>query len=208
MKINDYHYLKSFTVPDSWQQVDAFENEFNTETLLAFSPKKNPEVRLELYYRGFPLSPTGSKAFRDALVKSPVLLFDENKKNNLLSRELKSIVSLQEVLGNVGNNQLANKYTGIQGPCFYLVRLESLIWKEMPVLAARGYFKDPEDGKRGAEFCGFYIDAIRQAPICRAEEIYLQAPTEELQLKYIPDFQQSLASIEWLDKEQEQAKID
>jgi hypothetical protein len=47
-------------------------------------------------------------------------------------------------------------------------------------------------------FCGFFIDTNPRQPESRIEEVYLQAPNDELYRKYLPVFQESLKSIEWL----------
>ncbi len=199
MKIIDYHYIKSLILPDDWVEVEAVQGRRSEQTVRSFAPKNDLAVRIELFYRGLPVSEEAAIALRKTLSVAPKLLFDLNSKSELSTADLQLIEGLEEVLGNIGNNQIVNKQKGRRGPPFVLLKLEALIWNDRPLLGARGYFKNPENNKRVSEFCGFFINAKPKDASCIVEEIYLQAPSEELQMKYLPAFQQGLSSLQWLN---------
>ena len=187
-------------MPQDWIEVESVEGGANAQTVRSFAPKTNSAVRIELFYRGLPISKAAASVFRKTLKLAPSLIFDLNNKNELAASEVQLIGDLEEVLGNVGNNQIVNKLDGRQGAPFMLVRLEALIWNTKPLLAARGYFKNPENNTRVSEFCGFFIDANPKDISCKVEEIYLQAPKEDIYIKYLPVFQQCVSSLEWRSK--------
>lgn len=170
----------------------------NIQTIRSFSPPENPAVRMELFYRGLPVSEDAGASFRKILKLAPKVIFNRQIKSEPTTVETQCITELIEVLGNVGNNQITNKQIGFRGPAFILNRLEVLPWSGKPLITTRGYFQDPENNNMINEFYGFFIDADPNDTACNIEEIYLEAATEELYKQYLPAFKQSLNSIQWL----------
>ncbi len=197
MKISYYHYIKSLVLPEDWAELESVEVGRPVQTVRSFAPKNDPDVKIELFYRGLPVSEAATIVLRKTLALAPKLIFDWEFKDQLSASDLQLMGELKEILGNVGNNQIVNQRQGRRGAPFMLLRLEALVWNDKPVLAARGYFKNPEDNTRVSEFCGFFIDANPKDASCQIEEIYLQAPNENLQLKYLPVFKQCVSSLEW-----------
>jgi len=198
LKIENYRYIKSFQLPNGWREEKPVTG-IATSIVRSFSPPGNTAVKLEFFYRGLPLDEKSSKSFRGALKLAPRLMFDNSSTNKLESSDARLICDLEGVLGNVGNNQISNTETGFSGPSFSLDRLDALIWNNRPLLAARGWFIDPESAERRSAFCGFFIDANPNEKNCSVEEIYLEAEAEaeDLYLQYMPELEKCLHSIEW-----------
>ncbi len=199
MKIENYHCIKSLKLPAGWAECKAGSG-FATRIVRSFTPPGSSDVKMEFFYRGLPVSDAAGKAFRKVLKQAPKTVFDHNNSNKPTKAEVQLICDLEEVLGNIGNNQISNTETGPSGPPFLLERLDALLWNDKPLLAGRGWFINPETGERRYAFCGFFIDANPNQAACSVEEIYLEADKEDLYAQCMPQFEECLRSIEWLAK--------
>ena len=199
MKIVNYRYIKALSLPIGWVENNVPQN-FGPQITRSFSPANNSAVNITLFYRGFPLSESAAASFKRALSNSPQVIFDAQNNPSPEELAIELVCNLEEVLGNVGNNQITNTGTGPLAPPFVLNRLEAMIWNNKPILAARGTFYDPEEGKPLNEFCGFFVYVPDAQGNSNVEEIYLEAQTKDLFFKYLPAFTDCLKSIEWLSK--------
>jgi hypothetical protein len=197
--IENYRCIKSLQLPAGWTESTPAVG-IVTAVVRSFSPADNANVKMEIFCRGLPLSEESSKSFRKALKLAPKSLFDSESVDKSAVPDALLISDLEEALGNVGNNQIANTETGCSRPPFKLERLDALIWNGKPALAARGWFYNVETNERFNAFCGFFIDAQPKGTTSEVEEIYLQVRTESDYLRYLPEFEHSLSSIEWFSK--------
>ena len=197
LKIENYRYIKLLELPAGWKENTPTRG-IATAVVRNFTPPDTTGVEINLFCRGLPLSEAVRKSFREVLKLAPKLIFDCNSASKPSAVDTQLICNLEEVLGNVGNNQIANTETGFSGPPFKLERLDTLVWNGKPLLAARGWFSNPENGKRLNSFCGFFIDANPSQAACNVEQIYLQVEKENLYLQYLPQFQECLQSLVWI----------
>jgi hypothetical protein len=197
LDIENYAYIKFMRLPPGWVEVPLDDEGFDIRALRIFSPPETAEVRLELLNRGYPLGQDDAETFRQLLTVAPKVIFERKDKEAPSKATVSLLEGLAEVLGNVGNNQVVNTSTDDLGPCFMLDRIDILNWKGKNVLAARGWFRDPEEDIRVNDYCGFFIDSNPFDPECQVEEVFLEAPTEELLLRYMPVFKECLNSLEW-----------
>lgn len=197
MKISNYLFIKSLEIAEGWKEASIDRSGIGAALNRVFVPANCPDVRMEIFYRGFPLEQKDSDAFRKVLARTPSVIFEKNENEPAGESAVKLLSDLKEALGNTGNNQVVNSRTDYSGPSFMIERLDVLNWKGKKVLAARGWFRDPEEDVRAGNFCGLFIDANPDYPSCDIEEIFLEAPNQELFLRYLPVFENCLASLEW-----------
>jgi hypothetical protein len=185
-------------LPPDWQEEPSEQGGMGFRSLRVFQPPEAPDVRMEIFYRGLPLDEEESKAFRAVLKLAPTVIFDRNKAVMPSETDVILLRSLNGLFGNAGNNQVVNTKTDDRGPSFNVERIDALSWNGKNLLALRGWFRKPATGVRVYDYCGFFIDANPAEPECQVEEIFLEATKEEHYLRYLPIFQESLKSIEWM----------
>jgi hypothetical protein len=198
MEINSYRYIKRLILPAGWLEEPCEEGTIGFRSLRIFHPPDSPDVRMEFLYRGLPVDETVTKAFRKLLDTTPHLVFDRSNLVKPTETDLALFKQLRDLLGNAGNNQLVNTRTDYLGPSFIAERIDTLAWNGKNVLAVRGWFRDAESDVRVYDFCGLFIDGNPPDPECQVEEIFLEASSQELYLRHLPSFQQSLKSLEWM----------
>lgn len=184
-------------LPSGWLEL-AFEEEgMEIRAIRVFSPPENHSVKMQLLNRGYPLSKEDTQNLRKTLSQSPRVIFQRKDGTEPSQTEMELISSLAEVLGNLADNQVLNHESDDLGPPFMLERVDVLDWKGRSVLAVRGWFRDPEQDLRVNNYCGLFVDANPAEPECRVEEIFLEAPNEDLLIKYMPMFKESIDSLVW-----------
>jgi hypothetical protein len=198
MEISNYRYIKHLLLPADWQEAPSEETSIGFRTVRSFHPPDLDDVRMEIFYRGLPMHEKSSISFRKLLETAPRPVYDRGKTAKPTEVDITLFKDLRELLGNAGNNQLVNPKTDYLGPTFIVERFDTLLWNGKNILALRGWFRNPETDVRVYDFCGFFIDGNPSEPECQVEEIFLEAADQELYARYLPDFEESLKSIEWM----------
>lgn len=184
-------------LPPGWLELSFEEEGMEIRAIRVFSPADNHSVRMQMLNRGYPLGEEDTQVLRKTLSQSPKAIFERKDGTRPGRTEVELVSSLAEVLGNLADNQLLNSESDDLGPSFMLDRIDVLDWKGRKVLAVRGWFRDPEQDIRVNNYCGLFIDSTPGEPESQIEEIYLEAPTEDLLVKYMPLFKASLDSLVW-----------
>lgn len=184
-------------LPSDWLEARSNPNMVGAAQTRVFSPSNGADVRIEIFSPTIPLNEKVSVAFRDVLKAAPSLIFERRDGQSPTPSAKKVLDQLQEVLGNAGNNQIINVRTDYLGASFIMERIDSLAWNGVNVLAVRGWFRDPEEDLRLNDFCGIFVDSNPLQSECRVQEIFLEAPSEEVFLRYLPTFKESLDTIRW-----------
>jgi hypothetical protein len=182
---------------DDWREMSVDRSGMSTTLLRVFSPVGCPEVKLQIFRRGYPMEALDAQAFRKALAGAPNVIFEKKEQKRPSQTEVNALTELKEVLGNAGNNQVINTRKDYLGPSFMIERLDALIWKGKSVLAARGWFRDTDEDVRVNDYCGIFIDGSAGNSPCQVDEIFLESPNEELYTAYLPAFKEFLDSIAW-----------
>jgi hypothetical protein len=185
---------------DAWRETSVDRSGDGATSTRVFTPSKAHDVRMEIFYRGMPLAEKDSEAFRDALLTAPSVIFEQKEQARPSQTEIKALTALQEALDSVGDNQVVNTRTDYLGASFIVDRIDALVWKGKNVLAVRGWFRDADQDLRLTEYCGLFIDGNPGDAQCQVEEIYLEAETEALYSRYLPEFKEFLGTIAWQQK--------
>jgi hypothetical protein len=197
VNIENYAFIKFLRLPSGWSEFAPDVDDFDTRAIRTFCPPESRDVRLQLLNRGYPLSEDESEVFREVLARRPGTIFERKETQPPNEGAVNLIKNLTEILGNAGDNQVVNTSSDDLGPSFMLERIDIFDWKGRNVLALRGWYRDPDQDVRMTDYCGFFIDGNPGNPECQLEEIFLEAPTEELLVKYLPYFKECLNSLEW-----------
>jgi hypothetical protein len=187
--------IKSMRLSSDWSEGETESGNIGYRYLRPFKMKDNDAVRIVLFYRGMPISPQATDAFRKYLKGRTQILFADNEASP--SAEA-SIRELSEVLDNTANNQLLNKEEeGWQGPHFLLKKVEVTRIAARTVLSVRGCFIEPGTTNRLNEYWGIFADGKPDSAECPVEEIYFEAPSEELFQRHVSQFFEALGTIHW-----------
>jgi len=197
LKIENYHCIKSLELPSGWVEVKS-NAEFAPRSIRTFAPASETKVKIGLLNEGVPVGKAATEAFRKLIGSGQRIVFDDTKQKKPSAADQQLMGKAAPAFGNIGNNQIVNEMTGPCGPVFNLERVEVLVWNGRPVLAIRGWFCNPESGTRINAYCGFLVDLNAGETECQIEQIYIEASTENLYLQYLPAFEQSMRSIQWI----------
>lgn len=187
--------LRSFRLPVEWQQRADTSGTIGMRYLLPFSQSADPDVRICLFYRGLPLSPEGSEAFRNCLQGPREVLFSESEPANQAS--IQAIESLKETLDNAANNQVLNQESGWFGPHFHLNHLVIIDVAGRSVLSLRGHYRDPATAEPRNYLWTLFFDGMPEEKECPVQEFFLEAPTLEKFENNIGRFVDAMQTIRW-----------
>lgn len=181
MEIRPHPYaqprLIEITVPTGWVSSQPMANQRNLSQIETFSPADNDDIKLNLYYRGQPLSKASAQAFSTILASKPA-----QKGNQLLSPA--EIKSLKEVAGSstIGDNQFTidksslNSSNRERKPIFYLTNANTTLISGKTALLIEGRFV-AEDGSPTREFIGVFLPRNKECSI--VHEAYLEGKSAE-----------------------------
>lgn len=181
--------------PPDFELNNEFYGGMGLNWLRKYSPKNGEDVSMTLYYRGAPELAKYAETFRK-LLKTPAVIFDD--KNGPSDESAKeAVIQMQSCLGNAGNNQITNQREGLEGPRFFLEKIQTIQLCGRPVMAVQGYFYGP-DGETDNQYMGVFFDATPTDPqTCRIEEVIFEAGNWDTFEKYFPQFQSALNTIRW-----------
>lgn len=166
--------LIEISIPSGWVSSQPMANQHNLSQIETFSPKGNDDIKLNLYYRGQPLSKASAQAFSTILASKPAL-----KGNQILSPT--EIKSLREVAGSstIGDNQFTNDKSSTksnQAPTFNLTNAFTTLLNGKTALLIEGRFV-AEDGSPAREFIGVFLPRDKECSI--VHEAYLEGKSDE-----------------------------
>lgn len=178
MEIRPHPYaqprLIDIGIPAGWVTSQPMANQHSLSQIESFSPQDNDDIKLNLYYRGQPLSKASAQAFSIILASKPAL-----KGNQLLSPA--EIKSLKEVAGSstIGDNQFTNDKNSTerkQTPIFNLTNAFTTLINGKTALLIEGRFV-AEDGSPTREFIGVFLPRNKECSI--VHEAYLEGKSAE-----------------------------
>lgn len=166
--------LIDINIPTAWVSSQPLANQHNLSQIESFSPQDNDDIKLNLYYRGQPLSKASAEAFCTILANKPAL-----KGNQLLSPT--EIKSLKEVAGSstIGDNQFTNDKSSTeikQTPIFNLTNAFTTLINGKTALLIEGRFV-AENGSPQREFIGVFLPRDKECSI--VHEAYLEGKSTE-----------------------------
>lgn len=173
MEIRPHPYapprLIEITIPTGWVSSQPMANQRNLSQIETFSPADNDDIKLNLYYRGQPLSKASAQAFSTILASKPA-----QKGNQLLSPA--EIKSLKEVAGSstIGDNQFTcdkSSTESNQAPIFNLTNAFTTLLNGKTALLIEGRFV-AVDGSPTREFIGVFLPRNKECSI--VHEAYLE----------------------------------
>lgn len=200
MRVEDVGIIKTIELPDSFGRGEIQMGGMGENWRRQFQPrdkKDADDVSIVSFYRGSPAANDDAAPFRFLLRQPPAIVYSSMKNRAGQTSQCSDVIrELEGVLGQCGNNQVANEETGFGGPRFHLEKLETISVGGKNVLSACGYFHDM-DFRPQAYFAGLFLDAQPDSPQCFVEEFIFEAQTRPLFDKYYPSFEKAIASIEW-----------
>ncbi|MDR3612040.1 MAG: hypothetical protein P4L53_00640 [Candidatus Obscuribacterales bacterium] len=187
MQIPGFVSLDSIEIPEGWQE----DAETSTAIMLMkqFHPPEHPDVEIAFFKRRKPLPPDAMACLFRTLEQPP----------HLVEQGGAEIISLNDALGNVGNNQWSNRQSGLDAAGFRMLHAQSSDLNGKNVLIVSGAFIEPDTKKPVNEYCGLFVPVTVPQPFI--EEIYLQVPSKYGYLyfeKYLKVFRQTINTIVWL----------
>lgn len=200
MRVEEIGSIKYIELPDSFARGEVQMGGMGQNWRRIFQPrdkKDADDASIVAFYRGAPASAEDAAPFRHLLKQPPSLLFSTiSMGNGAQQHNFELIRELESILGQCGNNQIANIETGVQGPRFCLEKLETILVSGKNVLALSGFFHDM-DLHPQAFLRGLFFDAQPESTDCIVEELIFEAQTRILYDKYSPAFEKSLSTICW-----------
>lgn len=185
------------SLPKNFELVKEEYSTFAANWVIIYSPINEKLVEIGLIYDGKPLYIDDAEFFRSIINKQAQVLFLNQPDGTFFEQEKDLVSKLTFIMGKTGNNQVTNQRVGLNGPEFYLERLETLLVNGRRALSVKGYFQSPEESVQN-HYYGLLFERKRNSKECDMEEIYFQAHTQELYDKYFFDFTTSLKSIIWV----------
>ncbi|MBA3858812.1 MAG: hypothetical protein C0507_18060 [Cyanobacteria bacterium PR.3.49] len=190
----------SIELPDSFARGEVQMGGMGHNWRRVFQPRdKNDadDVSIVSFYRGSPAALEDAAVLRSLIKQPPAVIFAGTRSDCCSQPHVAELVrKLEPILGQCGNNQIANQETGVAGPRFFLEKLETISLDGRAVLSASGYFHDMELHPQ-AYFSGLFFDAQPESPHCCVEELVFEAQTRSLYDKYYPSFKQAVSTVRW-----------
>lgn len=192
MQVRTTGIIKSMDLPTGFVLAHQEAGTRGANWLRKYGPAGDKSVEICDVYRGYPQVPIDNERLRELLAKAPLVVFD--KATDVCDTD--SIKQMSLALGNVGDNQLTNRLSGLSGPMFELEKLVADFVGGRSVIRVEGWFHDA-GFKPDKFFSGIFFDATPEDENARVEELFLQCESLNQQLQYRPAFDQLLASIKW-----------
>ncbi len=191
--------IAKLTLPEGFVLGEEVRGGMGNNWTVSYNPPDTEAVEIMLFYRGTPDRGVDPARFRGLLEKSPHELFDLSKQSdNMPPDTIETLVAIQDLLGNAGNNQITNTRDGLQGPRFQIEKVETMELNGRNVLGVRGFFHSYKGvSDLHNYYYGIFFDVAANKEWCQIEEIIYQGDTKELFERYWNDFFGSLSSISW-----------
>jgi hypothetical protein len=162
--------VEDLALPGSWsQEKDSPFKDVSISSLQQFVLEGDPTVHVCFFYRGNPLSPGGSQAFRSVLSQSPHLLDIEER---------------QEIL-----EALRDK---IPGQDFVYTSIKTVEIAPRMVLLVEGMFR-----KHGLRAASIYVDGAKHRDRAAVQEISFLAPKDSYYRHY-GSVMHALRNLTWI----------
>lgn len=191
----------NFELPDSFARGEVQMGGMGHNWRRVFQPRDKDDaddVSIISFYRGSPTAQEDAAAFRSLLKVPPANVFDGSHPDCCSQPHMFELVrKLEPILGQCGNNQIANTEVGVSGPRFFLETLKTIAVAGRTVLVASGYFHDMELHPQ-AYFSGLFFDAQPDCTNCCIEEFVFEAQSRSLYDKYYSSFEKAISTIRWI----------
>lgn len=180
--------VKKASLPNGWVLLPSEPDtgDFGERWERIFISLFDEGVEIRFFYRGQPVDPESANFFKRLMVDKPAL----NGPEKLTPQE---IVGLQTVMGlnNAGNNQYTNPQlaSSADGPAFDLSEAATRHFSGRTILFIKGKFKS------GFHYAGIFYNADESGQMI--EEALIQANSSKKLNKYMGEFEQTLANLEW-----------
>ncbi len=197
-EVQNVGQLGSIQLPQDWTEGPQQSGGIGFRYTRPFVCPANNAVRICLFYRGVPLAFAASRHFRSLLAKGPQVLFRDG--DPITQKTSATITEIGGVLDNASNNQVVNQEQGLRGHQFFLKVIEVVSIADRNVLSVKGWYRDADTNKRLNSYWGIFLDGKSDELECPVQEIYFEAPSDDLFQDYAIKFKEALTTIKWRQK--------
>jgi len=188
--------IQSINIPENFIISKERYGDMAASWLLCYSPVEDEQIEIGFLYRGKALYVDDAKSFRKLINQPSQVLFADDTSGAVFEKQKELLDNLYFVFGDIGNNQITNDKKGLEGPRFFLERLETLSINGRRVLSVKGWFHNIQLTPQNYYY-GLMFDRNRLSDQCHLEELYFQAHSQIQYDKYFFEFTNCLKTIIW-----------